>query len=83
MSTSFSFMLSSHLCSVSNLRIFLVFQLRNSKVGFSGPKTFLGAFEKRAPGYNFVGRAAKHSPTFHRVKISPTETSANLGGQSF
>ena len=31
---------SLHLCSLSNLRIFLVFQLRTFEVGFSGPKTF-------------------------------------------
>ena len=39
MSTGFAFKRNFHLCSVSNLRIFLVFQLRTFKVGFSGPKT--------------------------------------------
>ena len=42
MSTGFAFKQSLHLCSVSNLRIFLVFQLRTFRVGFSGPKTFCG-----------------------------------------
>ena len=42
MSTGFAFKQSLHLHSVSNLRIFLVFQLRPFKVGFSGPKTFRG-----------------------------------------
>ena len=41
MSTGFAFKQSLHLCSVSNVRIFLVFQLRTFKVGVSGPKTFL------------------------------------------
>ena len=49
MSTGFAFKQSLHLCSVSNLRIFFVFQLRTFKVGFSGPK-LCGAFEKQAPG---------------------------------
>ena len=42
MSTGFAFKQRSHLRSVSNLRIVLVFQLRTFKVGFSGPKTFRG-----------------------------------------
>ena len=40
MSTDFAFKESLHLCSVLNLRIFLVFQLRTFQIGFSGPKTF-------------------------------------------
>ena len=40
--TTFAFKQSLHLCSVSNLRIVLFFQLRTFKVGFSGPKTFRG-----------------------------------------
>ena len=48
MSAGLEFKQSLHLCNVSNLIIFLVFQLRTFKVGFSGPKTFRG-FEKRAP----------------------------------
>ena len=40
MSTGFAFKQSLHFCSVSNLRIVLVFQLRTFKVGFSGPKSF-------------------------------------------
>ena len=36
MSTGFAFKQSLHLCSVCNLRIFLVFQLRTFEVGFSG-----------------------------------------------
>ena len=42
MSTGFAFKQSLHLCSVLNLRIFLVFQLWTFKVGFLGPKTVLG-----------------------------------------
>ena len=40
MSTGFAFKQRLHLCSVWNLRIFLVFQLRAFKVGFSrnGPQ---------------------------------------------
>ena len=41
-STGFATKQSLQLCSFSNLRIFLVFQLRTFKVGFSGPKTFPG-----------------------------------------
>ena len=37
MSKGFAFKQNLHLCSVSNLRIVLVFQLRIFKVGFSGP----------------------------------------------
>ena len=44
----FAFKQSLHFCSVSSPRIFLVFQLRTFKVGFSGPKTFRG-FEKQGP----------------------------------
>ena len=40
MSTDFASKESLHLGNVSNLRIFLFFQLRTFKVGFSGPKTF-------------------------------------------
>ena len=40
MSTGFVFKQSLHLYSVSHLAIFLVFQLRTFKVGFSGPKPF-------------------------------------------
>ena len=40
MSPSFVFKQRLQSCSVSNLRIFLVFQLRTFKVGFSDPKTF-------------------------------------------
>ena len=42
MSTGFAFKQSLHLRSVSNLRIFLVFQPRTFKVGFSGSKTVPG-----------------------------------------
>ena len=48
MSTGFAFKQRLHLYSVSNLRIFLVFQLRTFKVGFSGPKTFRG-FRETGP----------------------------------
>ena len=48
MSTGFAFKQSLHLCSVSNLRILLVFQLRSFKVGFLGPKTFRG-FRETGP----------------------------------
>ena len=48
MSTGFAFKQGLHLCSVSNLRILLVFQLRSFKVGFSGPKTFRG-FRETGP----------------------------------
>ena len=48
MSTSFAFKQSLHLCRVSNLRIFLVSQLRTFKVDFSGPKTFQD-FRDRGP----------------------------------
>ena len=40
MSTGFAFKQSLHLCSFSNPRLFLVFQLRTFKDRFSGPKTF-------------------------------------------
>ena len=40
MSTDFVFKQRLHLCSVSNLKILMVFQRRTFKVGFSGPKTF-------------------------------------------
>ena len=61
MSTGFAFTERLHLCTVSNLRIVLVFQLRNLKVDFSGTKTFRsfrgmgprGPFLER-PG-NFLG----------------------------
>ena len=49
MSTGFAFKQSLHLCNVSILRIFLVFQLRTFKVGFRA-RNISGAFEKRAPG---------------------------------
>ena len=42
MTTALLFEQSFPLCSVLNLRIFLVFQLRNFKVGFSGSNTFRG-----------------------------------------
>ena len=48
MSTYFAFKQNLHLCSVSNLRIFLVFQLRTFKVGFSGPKSFRDVWEMYA-----------------------------------
>ena len=48
MSTGFAFKQSLHLYSVSNLRIFLVFQLRTFKVGFSGPECFRG-FRETGP----------------------------------
>ena len=54
MSTGFAFKQSLHLYSVLNLRIFLVFQLWTSKVGFLPPKNLSGAFEKRAPGYSYA-----------------------------
>ena len=54
MSTGFAFKQRLHLCSVSNLSIVLVLQLQNFKVGFSGPKTFRGAFENRAPGLSDI-----------------------------
>ena len=47
MSTSFAFKQSLHLCSVSNLKILMAFQLRTFEVGFSGKLS--GTFEKRAP----------------------------------
>ena len=48
MSTGFAFKQSLHLCSVSNLKILMVFQLRTFKVGFSGPKPFRG-FRETGP----------------------------------
>ena len=50
MSTGFAFKQSLHLCSVSNLTIFLVFQLQTFKVGFSGPKPFRG-FRETGPRF--------------------------------
>ena len=47
-STGFAFKQTLYLCSVSNLRILLVFQLRTFKVVFSGPKTFRG-FRETGP----------------------------------
>ena len=38
MSAGYAFKQSLHICSVSILRIFLVFQLWTFKVGFSGPR---------------------------------------------
>ena len=55
MSTGFAFKQSLHLCNFSNLRIFLVFQLRTFKVGISGPKTFRG-FRETGP------RPSNHVP---------------------
>ena len=48
MSTGFAFKQRLHLCSLSNLRIFLGFQLRTFKVRFSCPKTFRG-FRETGP----------------------------------
>ena len=48
MSAGLEFKQSLHLCNVSNLRIFLVFQLRTFEVGFLGPKTFRG-FREMGP----------------------------------
>ena len=45
MSTGFAFRRRLHLCSVSSLRIVVVFQLRTFKA-----RKLSGAFEKRAPG---------------------------------
>ena len=47
MSTGFAFKQSLYLCSISNLRIFWIFQLQAFKVGFSGLKTFLGLSRNR------------------------------------
>ena len=53
MSKGFAFKQSLQLCNVSNVRIFLVFQLRTFKVGFSGPKTFRG-FRETGPSACFA-----------------------------
>ena len=48
MSIGFAFKQSLHLCSVSNLGIFLVFQVLTLKVGFSGTKT-IPALSRNGP----------------------------------
>ena len=55
MSTGFAFKQRLHLCSVSNLRIFLVFQLRTFRA-----QKCSGAFEKRAPGHRNSKERSRH-----------------------
>ena len=49
MSTGFAFKQSLHLCSVSDLRLVLVFRLRTFKVGVSGPKTDFPGLSRNGP----------------------------------
>ena len=78
MSTGSAFKQSLHLCNVSHLRFFLVFQLRACKVGFSGPRTFLGFRETgarsmrpdRQPDFFPSGPTSLRQYAFYHMSIS-------------
>ena len=77
MSTGFVFEQRLHLCSVWNLRIILVFQLRIFKVGFSGAR-FSESFRARKALYikcfmvfEMAFRARNVSGTFEKQTPGP------------
>ena len=77
MSAGLEFTQSLNLCNVSNLRIFLVFQLRSFKVGFSGPKTFRG-FRETGPRSAFLRHTIRCGVTRKEIakmlRKCPTES---------